>query len=316
MTEAEKLIRHWLNEGWDFRLRRHGDHMLAHKAEYVERVEHELNLLIEKDFLDYFLVVSDLVRWAKDNGIPVGPGRGSSGSSLVCWLLRITELNPMVHTRTRFSRFVDPTRVDLPDIDVDIADDRRHELWAYAEGKYGAEHVGTIGNFVRYRGRNSVDDVARAHRLPKWSAERIKNFIIERSGGDSRAVDSLEDTFLSYPEAAKVLDQFPAYRQATQLEGNLRGLGIHAAGMVLSNSPINNVCAMYAKRMADGTVTKAIALDKKDAEAQGLLKVDLLGLSTMGVLSLCLRWTGMDLEDLYALPLDDENVLQGRYLPV
>ena len=306
--EEIKLIRHWLNEGWKFRLQRHGEHMNAHRAEYVARVDEELNLLQEKDFLSYFLVVSDLVRWAKDSGIPVGPGRGSSGSSLVCWLLRITELNPMVHTRTRFSRFVDPTRLDLPDIDVDISDDRRAELWRYAERKYGEEHIGTIGNFIRYRGRNSLDDVARAYRLPKWSAEKIKGFIMDRSGGDSRAVDSLEDTFATYPAAGEIANQFPQYKMATRLEGNLRNLGIHAAGMVLSNTPIPDICAIYEKRTVE-TVTRAISLDKKDADALGLLKIDLLGLNTMGMLGLCLKWTGMSLEDMYALPLDDPAVL-------
>ena len=307
--EEVALLKQWLNEGWKFRLNRHGEHMNEHRAEYVDRVAQELELLESKDFVSYFLVVSDLVRWAKDSGIPVGPGRGSSGSSLICWLLRITELNPMVHTRTRFSRFIDPTRADLPDIDVDISDDRRSELWDYASAKYGAEHIGTIGNFIRYRGRNSLDDVARAYRLPKWSAERIKGFIMDRSGGDSRAVDSLEDTFATYPAAEEVAVQFPEYRHAIRLEGNLRNMGIHAAGMVLSNTPIPDICAVYQRKTADGAVTKAIALDKKDAEALGLLKIDLLGLNTMGMLGLCLKWTGMTLEDMYALPIDDPNVI-------
>ena len=164
--ESEKLLRHWLNQGWKFRMQRHSEHMTAHRAEYIQRVEDELELILDKDFGDYFLVVSDIVRWAKDHKIVVGPARGSSGASLICWLLRITEINPMLFPHMMFSRFVDPTRHDLPDIDVDIEDTRRRELWEYAESKYGKECVGNIANVVGYKGKNSLEDVGRAFSIP------------------------------------------------------------------------------------------------------------------------------------------------------
>lgn len=304
--QEEKLLRFWLNQGWAFRMRRHSTHMKAHRAEYISRVESELSLILEKDFASYFLVVSDLVRWAKDNKIVVGPARGSSGASLVAWLLRITEVNPMLFPHMLFSRFIEPTRTDNPDIDVDIEDERRRELWDYAEAKYGADRVGNIGNVVKYRGKNSIDDVARAFQIPKWAAEAVKENLIIRGDGDARNDETVEDTFASSGIAQQMLEQFPDLRYAGWLEGNVRGLSIHAAGMVLSNDPITDTCATYADKSND---TKVIPYDKRDADYLGMLKIDLLGLSTMGAISLALNWIGLDMEDMYALSLDDPEVM-------
>jgi DNA polymerase-3 subunit alpha len=307
--EAIALIREWLNFGWTFRLQRTGNTFLhTRRGDYIARVEHELNLIISKGFVDYFLVTSDIVRWAKDHKIPVGPARGSAAASLVCYLLRITEVDPLQHEHMLFERFIDPTRDELPDIDLDFSDDRRHEVFAYAGSRYGVANVGHIGNFTKYKGKNSIDDVARVYHIPKWDCEVVKNLIIERSGGDSRADDSLEDTFAMFPKAMAVLDKHPQLTNAVRLEGNYRGMGVHAAGLVISNRPITDFCAVYTREVA-GRQAEVIAYDKKDSASLGFLKQDILGLSTMGMIGQALDIIGMDLEDLYRVPLDDKRTL-------
>lgn len=309
--EAIALLRKWLNFGWQFRLiRTKNANMVRNPQIYKDRVEHELELIISKGFVDYFLVTSDLVRWAKDNKIAVGPARGSAAASAVCYLLRITEVDPLVHPNMLFERFIDPTREELPDIDLDFDDDRRHEVFAYAAVKYGQENVAHIGNFTRYRGKNSLDDVQRVYGIPKWEVETIKNLIVERSGGDSRISDSLMDTFQMFPKAQDVLDRYPEIANAIRLEGNYRGMGVHAAGLVISNEPINKFCATYTREVA-GRSTSVIAYDKKDASYMGFLKQDMLGLATMGMVGHALDIIGMDLEDLYRVPITDKDTLSA-----
>lgn len=309
--EEIKLIRHWMNLGWQFRLKRTKNANMAKNTDkYVERAEFELNMIIDKGFVSYFLVTSDLVRWAKDNKIPVGPARGSAASSLVCYLLRITEVDPIQHPNMLFERFIDPSREELPDIDLDFDDERRHEVFEYAASKYGATNTGHIANFTRYKGKNSIDDVARVYGIPKWECEIVKNLIIERSGGDSRVNDALEDTFAMFPKAQEVLDRYPDLGNAIRLEGNYRGMGVHAAGLVIANAPINDYCATYTREVA-GRPTSVIAYDKKDAGYLGFLKQDILGLATMGMIGNAIRIIGMDLEDLYRVPLTDKKTMDA-----
>lgn len=309
--EAIALLRLWMNFGWEFRVKRtRNTNMIKNRKAYIERAEHELEVIISKGFVDYFLVTSDIVRWSKDHKIPVGPARGSAAASVVCYLLRITEVDPMQHPHMLFERFIDPTREEAPDIDLDFDDERRHEVFLYAASKYGQANTGNIANFTRYRGRNSLDDVARAYRIPKWEVDKIKGLIIERSGGDSRLNDSLEDTFATFQKARDVLDHFPELANSVRLEGNYRGMGVHAAGLVIANAPINLYCATYTRQVA-GRTASVVAYDKKDAAYLGMLKQDILGLSTMGMISHAIQMIGMDLEDLYRVPLTDRKVLEA-----
>ena len=302
---AKDMIWDWLRDGWAFRAAEN-PRMRAHRRQYTDRLKYEMELVTSKDFLDYFLMLSDAVRFAKDSGIVVGPARGSAAASLTCYLLRITEVDPLAHPHMMFERFLDPARLDLPDVDLDFADDRRGEIWDYMGDKYGADHIGTIGNFTRYRGKNSVNDVARVYRIPRWEADVVKNLIIERSGGDSRFDASLEDTFTTFPAAAEVLDRHPDLAYAMRLEGGYAGMSVHAAGLIISNTPITDTCATYERK--GKTV---LAYDKKDAEYLGMLKADFLGLSTLGMIGIALGLIGMSLEELYRTSLDDEKVLQA-----
>lgn len=307
-VEPVDILWAWLREGWKYRLRQGNQRLKTHQTEYLEQMRREMELIISKDFVSYFLLVSDLVRWAKDNGIAVGPGRGSSAASVVCYLLRITEPDPLQFPLTDFTRFIDPTRIDLPDIDVDFDDRERWRVREYAVQRWGADYVANIGTFTKYKGKNSIADVGRVYSIPMGPLETVKGMIIERSGGDSRADASLEDTFSSFPPAAAVLAQYPKLSMAIDLEGNYRGMSTHAAGLVISSEPIADICAMYTRfQKSSGKTLSGVSVNKYDAEYIGLMKMDVLGLTTMGEIAEMLRLTGMTLEELYALPLDDAD---------
>jgi DNA polymerase-3 subunit alpha len=302
-VSSEDLIWQWCRFGWKYR----GLSQRPKEQQdwYAERVKYEMSLILEKDYVDFFLATSDMVRWAKDAGIPMGPGRGSVAASVVSWLLRITEVDPIRYPHLLFERFIDITRTDPPDIDLDISDERRHEVRAYMAERYGGDCVGTVANFVRYRGKNSLDDTCRVYNIPHWAKKNVTERIIERSGGDSRFSSSLLDTFDMFPSARAMADQFPKMLQATRLEGNVRGMSIHAAGLIVANSPLTDVCSVYER---DGR--SVLSIDKYDVEYAGMIKMDLLGLKTMGIIANCLEMAGLTLEDLYAIPDDDPEALE------
>lgn len=302
------LFRFWIEQGWKYR-RKHNERMKTHAAEYKSRLAHEVNMIQEKDFVDYFLMVSDLVRYAKDSGIAVGPGRGSSAASLVCYLLRITEIDPMRYPML-FERFLDPTRLDEPDIDIDFEDDRRGEVFDYAARKYGQTRVSNIGTFTRYKGKNSLDDIARVYNIPKWKIELIKSKLLDRAEGHPRSFKTLVDTYDSFSDITDLVNQTPELNFASRLEGNLRGFGVHAAGMVISAIPLDNICATYEREIA-GRQGSAIAFDKYDASYLGLLKIDALSLQTMGMIAKVVELAGISLEELYRVPLDDDEVMDA-----
>lgn len=307
---TRSLFRRWVVRGWQFR----GFNKLpeAEQREYKARLKYEMKVIEQKDFMDYFLLLSDVVRYAKDVGIPVGPARGSAAASLVCYLLRITEVNPLKFPHMLFERFIDVSRQDPPDIDLDFADDRRHEVREYLVRKYGADRVGNIGNFIRYRGKNAVNDVARVHGIPRYETSIVNDLVVERSGGDSRFDASLEDTVAMFPAAAEVFERHPNLRAAMRLEGNLRGLSVHAAGLVVGASPLTDVCAVYTRTSGkDKRKIGVLSIDKYDAEYLEILKIDALGLSTMGMIAIVLELTGLTLDDLYAIPLDDPETIEG-----
>lgn len=307
---SDEIMKSWLNQGWNYRIEQGNRRLKTHRKDYIARVKHEMATIAPKGFTDYFLVTSDAVRWAKDNGIPVGPARGSAAASLVCYLLRITEIDPLQFPLMYFERFISPDREDTPDIDLDFDDERRIEVRNYLVSKYGAEKVGNIGTFTKYKGKNSIDDVARVFQIPSWIAKIPKEMIVERSGGDSRQDQALLDTLEMFPKAKEVFDQYPDLWKATRLEGNYRGMSTHAAGLVVANTAMSDVCAMYTREVK-GEIITAVSVNKKDAEYLNLLKMDFLGLSTMGMLRYALNWAGMSLEELYRVPLDDEETINA-----
>lgn len=307
MTAAE-LLTSWLRDGW--RRRRLNDRPAGERAWYAARVQHELGIIQEKDFCDFILATADIVQWAKDQGITVGPGRGSAAASVVCWLLRITEVDPHRYPGMLFERFIDVTRDDAPDIDLDIADDRRHEVKARLEELYGSDCVGSIANFVHYRGKNALQDVGRVHNVPPWVVKQASDMVITRGSHDEGANETIKDTVAMFPAAKAIFDEYPALWQAARLEGNIKTFGMHAAGVVVSNTPLDEVCATYQREKADGTTVSVLSIDKYDAEYAGMLKMDFLGLSTMGMIARCLDLAGLTLDDLYAIPDTDPDTLR------
>lgn len=305
MSDARAVAWHWLRQGWRYR---GCDRWTPERqSRYKERVKREMGLIEEKDFIDYFLIVSDLVRFAKDSGFAVGPARGSAAGSLVCWLLRITEVDPLLYPNLVFERFIDVSRMDLPDIDLDFESECRYQLYSYWQRKFGADCVANIGTFVYYKAKNSLDDVARVHGIPAWEVAKVKDRLLERSSGDLRASATIEDTVEQFEDVREVFDRFPELAQAFELEGNVKGQSVHSAGLVVSSAPLRQVAPVYGRQVA-GDEREVLVLDKYDAERQGMLKVDVLGLSTMSMVSECVRWLGLTMQHMYDLPLTDEAV--------
>lgn len=307
---SEDIIWSWLRQGWAYRIKHGNKRIRQHKQEYTDRIKYEMNLIKSKGFIDYFLLMSEAVRWAKDQGIPVGPARGSAAASLVCYLLRITEIDPLQFPLMMFERFVAPDREDIPDIDLDFDDERRHEVRQHLVDKYGADRVGNIGTFTKYRGKNAIDDVARVYRdrVPKYKADAVKSMIVERSGGDSRLDQSLIDTIEMFPAAKAIMEEYPDLYYAGKLEGNYRGMSTHAAGIVVTDTAVSDTCAMYTREVKGETIT-AVSVNKYDAEYLGLMKLDFLGLKTMGMIRYALEAANLSLEDLYRVPVDDPETI-------
>jgi DNA polymerase-3 subunit alpha len=288
-----------LRKGWRRRSRANR-RLIERQAEYLARMHYEMDLIEQKGFLDYFAMLAEATIWCKDHGIAVGPARGSAAASLVCYLLRITEIDPLPFPSMLFERFIDFNRTDLPDIDLDFDDERRHELVQHMSELYGSDHVGNIGTFTKYKGKNSLEDVARAHNIPMYVIEPVKALVVERSGGDSRGDATLEDTVSMFPVATQVFEEHPALEYAYRLEGNYRGMSVHASGLVVSNDPLTDNVAYYAKiDKRSGDMRQVLSVDKYDAEYLGLMKADFLGLSNMGMIGRALDHIGMSLDDMY-----------------
>lgn len=270
-------------------LARKGKHRVARwSAVYDRRLKHEIAMIREKGFESYLLLLADLVGWAKRKML-VGPGRGSSAGSLVCYLTEITDIDPIPHGLL-FERFIDLTRNDLPDIDCDFPDNQRESVIDYLRGKYGADCVARLGTIQTWQPRSILVDVGKRMQIPPWELSKLKSALIERTAGDERAEQCLLDTLESERETDI---KYPLLRRVTGFEGHAKYSGTHAAGVLVCGEPVQR----FATVQADGTAQ----LDKRDAEAINLLKIDLLGLRTLTVLQ---DAAGVAF-DFLAIPLDD-----------
>jgi len=261
--------------------------------EYEQRMQRELDIIHEKKFESYFLVVSDLVQWAKQRML-VGPGRGSSAGSLVCYLLRITEVDPLVH-HLLFERFIDLTRSDLPDIDIDFSDTKREQVFEYLGQRYGQEHVARIGNVNTLKPRSVMAEVGKRMGIPKGETYPVINALIEYSSGDTRYGNGLADTLETTDAGRKFMARHPAAKVMGECEGHAWHTGVHAAGVIVSNEPVIEYCTVGPDGVAH--------IDKPDVDVLGLLKIDALGLRTLGVIEDASVVTG---DQLYALKLNDK----------
>lgn len=264
------------------------------------RVEYELNETIRLGFSRYFLVIYDLVWWARRNGIRVGPGRGSVGGSYIAYLLGITAVDSIRHG-CPFSRFISPDRIDYPDIDLDFPGTERYRIEKYLVARYGKNRVAGIVNYNRMKGRQILKDIGRVHGVPWQETEQVTKLVPTRQDGDENVYDCVEDTFKDNPDVSWYKNQYPeVVRHATKLEGNVRHLGVHAAGMVVADNPIRTMIPVQYKR-EDGKATSYLAgWDKKEVEKCGLLKLDILGITGLTYIQRCLdlikQRTGEEIE--------------------
>jgi DNA polymerase III alpha subunit len=270
------------------------------KRDYYERMTYELDMIASKKFEDYFYVIADLIRYAKEHML-VGPARGSSAGSLVCFLLGITDVDPILHG-LMFERFIDVTRSDFPDIDIDFQDDRREMVYTYLAETYGVERVGRLGTVLRYKPASCLGDVARELSIPAWEMADVKDAIIKRSSGDARAQFCVLDALESLEVGRALAEKYPQVRVAADLEGHAQHSGKHAAGVIVTQEPIVH----YATIGNDGT----LQIDKKDAETLNMLKIDALGLRTLSVIQDALDQIGKTRSWLVTYPLDDVEAFE------
>jgi len=276
---------------------------------YAERLTTELDMIASKDFEDYFYVLSDIVSWARKNMV-VGPARGSAAGSLVCYLLSITAIDPIPYGLI-FARFLDFNRPDPPDIDVDFSDTKRHLVFEYAEKKYGKDRVARLGTVGMFKARSALKQAGNALRIPPWKTDKLADSIIERSSGDSRLMNSLEDTLMETEAGRTIMREFPELGISARMEGHPNVASQHAAGLLLTDEPITEYVAMDAR-------TRAAWCDKKDAEALNLLKIDALGLTQLSIFERLQELIGVPIGSSWfdGIPLDDPlafEVLNKRY---
>lgn len=272
-------------------------HLTGWPEEYEARLQRELTAIEQKDFGSYFIVVADLIQWAKQCML-VGPGRGSSAGSLLCYLIGITEVDPIPHGLL-FERFIDLTRKDLPDIDIDFSDTKREQCFEYLASKYGHHNVARIGNINTLKPRSVMAEVCKRFGIPDRERFDVLNVLIEYSSGDSRYGKGLEDTLTNTDTGRKFMTRNPQAAVMTELENHAWHTGVHAAGVIVCNVPVDEFCTVGPDGVAQ--------IDKPDSEALNLLKIDALGLRTLGVIEDSGVVTG---EQLYALKLDDPAVLE------
>ncbi len=277
----------------------------ARRAEYVARLEFEARTVIQMGFAGYFLIVADFINWAKSNGVPVGPGRGSGAGSLVAYSLGITDLDPLRYGLL-FERFLNPERVSMPDFDIDFCQDGRDRVIDYVKKKYGADSVSQIATFGTMAAKAAVRDVGRVLDLPYLFCDGIAKLIPFQPGRLITLKDAREMEPLLAEREQKEEEVRELLALAESLEGLTRNVGMHAGGVLIAPGKLTEFCPLYTQPGSDAIVSQ---FDKDDVEAVGLVKFDFLGLTTLTILDWTLRYVkrldpASELR-LETLPLDD-----------
>jgi DNA polymerase-3 subunit alpha len=297
-------------EGFERRLealRRKGSRALARHGEevYRRRLETEIGVIETMGFPGYFLVVWDFIRYAKERGIPVGPGRGSAAGSLVSYCLQITDIDPLEYDLL-FERFLNPDRISMPDIDIDFCMRRRGDVIHYVAEKYGRDHVAQIITFGTLAAKAVIRDVGRVLGMPYAKVDRIAKLVPDMTRSLAQAakdVPKLEEAAREDPEVAKIVEI------GSRLEGLTRHASVHAAGVVITPQPIDELVPLYKVKKGDEE-TVTTQWDKDVVESLGLLKMDFLGLRTLTVIDDTLITLAQQEReiDLDQVPLDDPEV--------
>ena len=283
----------------------------ATRESYYQRLKFELDIIIQMGFPGYFLIVMDFIRWAKDNKIPVGPGRGSGAGSLVAYSLKITDLDPIEYDLL-FERFLNPERVSMPDFDIDFCMEGRDKVIAYVAERYGRNAVSQIVTFGTMAAKAVVRDVARVQGKSYGLADKLSKLIPFEVGMTlEKAVEEEEalQEFLKQDDEASEI-----WSMALQLEGISRNCGKHAGGVVIAPTEITDFSPIYCDDTGSGVVTQ---FDKNDVEEAGLIKFDFLGLRTLTIIDWAVQMINKDraanseeLLDIEKIPLDDQKTFE------
>lgn len=311
VKSSDKALEDLCVKGWSWRGVKPGDKV------YTERLFHELDVIEDKGFEDYFLIVHEMLTWARMKGILTGPGRGSAAGSLVCYLLGITSIDPIEHGLL-FERFLTPGRVDWPDIDCDVEDRRRGEVLQHLRDEYGDDCVAQISTISRMRARAAFKDVAKAHGIATSEVERLTTAIVDEKTriDPGEAHEALKNAVATTPALQEFESRYPeVIAHATRLEGNMRHAGIHPSGVVATPTPLAEFVPLERRKQSGtGNIILVTAYDMRDCETVGLIKLDLLGLKMLSVVADTTRLVnkrhGLNL-DLERLPTDKMEVLDA-----
>ena len=268
---------------------------------YFDRLEYELSVIEKMGFAGYFLIVADFISWSKSHGVPVGPGRGSGAGSMVAWSLFITELDPL-KLDLLFERFLNPERINMPDFDVDFCQENRYKTIEYVQNKYGIDHVAQIITYGKLQSKAVIRDVARVLQMPYSQADKISKMIPPPVQGKQ---PSLQQSLEQVPELEDMRKNDPQINKlfeiAMKLEGLYRNTGMHAAGVVIGDRPLDLLVPLYKDPRADMPVTQ---YDMKYIEETGLIKFDFLGLKTLTTIKKTLDL----IKENHGVELDLDNV--------
>ena len=304
-TEPEELM-HQAREGLKARLQ--AVTPVAPEADYWARLEWEVGIIQQMGFPGYFLIVSDFIKWAKNHGIPVGPGRGSGAGSLVAWALTITDLDPL-RFGLLFERFLNPERVSMPDFDIDFCQERREEVIDYVQERYGKDRVAQIITFGTLQARAVLRDVGRVLQMPLGQVDRLAKMVPANPANPVTLAQAIEVE----PRLKEARDSEAAVRTlldtALELEGLYRNASTHAAGIVIGDRPLTELVPLYQDPRS---TIPASQFNMKWVEAAGLVKFDFLGLKTLTVLDrarIYLERQGAAV-DWNSLPLDDPKTYE------
>jgi len=306
-VSLDEFLRQQAERGLDARLaKQFADERARAEAApvYRERLDFEIRTIIQMGFAGYFLIVADFINWARANGVPVGPGRGSGAGSLVAYSLGITDLDPITY-KLLFERFLNPERVSMPDFDIDFCQDGRDRVIEYVRGKYGADSVSQIATFGTMAARAVVRDCGRVLDLGYNFCDQVAKLIPVQPGRTITLADAREMEPLLAQREKKEDEVRELLALGEKLEGLTRNVGMHAGGVLIAPGRLTEFCPLYS---AEGGANVISQLDKDDVEAVGLVKFDFLGLTTLTILDWAERYVRAMGEAQFALeriPLDD-----------
>ena len=301
MTDLELYFQYRCEKG----LKKRG---FADNSTYIERLKYEIEVIKQMHYCGYFLIVSDIVTWALNNDVSVGPGRGSAAGSLSTYCLEITHIDPIKYNLI-FERFLNPDRVSNPDIDLDFCEVKRHMVFDYIQEKYGTDRVAHIGTYGSMKAKSAVRDVTRTLGLPYFLGDKIAKLTLEPIAGKPQSLSVCYEKVpqLKSMRYGKDSDEKTILTWAEKFENRIRSFGTHASGSVISRDKLSKKVPLYPGK--DKAITTQFEMNT--VEEVGLIKFDLLGLRALTTIDRCIKSVSkkysIDINPL-TIPVDDEQV--------